>query len=90
VRFYSSRFAFNDLEFSPELNGWRVRPDSCKSLPVSLAENASDADKAAAKALAKTREDILGSRFIPWTQAVQLGDMFTVAVVGRLMGSIAT
>lgn len=33
-------------------------------------------------------EQILGCRFIPYAKALQLGDMFTVAAVGRLIGSI--
>jgi ADP-ribose pyrophosphatase YjhB (NUDIX family) len=37
---------------------------------------------------AKLAEQILGCRFIPYAKALQLGDMFTVAAVGRLIGSI--
>jgi ADP-ribose pyrophosphatase YjhB (NUDIX family) len=36
----------------------------------------------------KLAEQILGCHFIPFAKALQLGDMFTVAAVGRLMGSI--
>ncbi len=74
VRLFASRFGYKDLEYAAELNGWRVRPGLYT----------------AADPKNKLAEQILGSRFIPWTEAVQLGDLFTVAAVGRLMGSIAT
>jgi 8-oxo-dGTP pyrophosphatase MutT (NUDIX family) len=37
---------------------------------------------------ARLAEQILGTRFIPYQQAVRLGDMFTVAAVGRLIGQL--
>lgn len=37
---------------------------------------------------AKLAERILGSRFVSYVHAVRLGDMFTVAAVGRLFGHL--
>jgi hypothetical protein len=37
---------------------------------------------------AKLAEQILGSRFVSYVLAVRLGDMFTVAAVGRLRGHL--
>lgn len=40
------------------------------------------------KPISKSGELIFGCRFIPWKAAAELGDMFTVAIVARLLASL--
>ena len=42
----------------------------------------------ALKPISKSGELIFGCRFIPWKAAVGLGDMFTVAIVARLLAAL--
>jgi ADP-ribose pyrophosphatase YjhB (NUDIX family) len=47
-------------------------------------------DGSVAAQIAKTREKIGALRFLPWREAVALGDMFTVAAVARLVVHVGT
>jgi len=74
VRFYAIQFRSNELMPLMEGEGYTLQPGLLKESATTQAT--------------EFAERILGCQFIPWPKAAQLGDMFTVAGVGRLLAHL--